>query len=221
MSYCRGRSHSTRNSLRSLATDASVLTGAVEGAVDEVILRRLVREAGRNVGTVYVTRGITNLFRRLPGFNAAAEHAPWVVLIDLDAAECAPALIQRHVPRPSSGMLIRVAVRAVESWLLADRECLAEFLSVSPSRIPQDPDGEQSPKDALVEIARHSRRRSIREDMVPRAGSGRRVGPAYEARLIEFIAGRSESPTWQPRRAAESSSSLRRCLTALDEAAYI
>jgi hypothetical protein len=36
----------------------------------------------------------------------------------------------------------------------------------------------------VVELARYSRRRDIREDMVPRPGSGRSVGAAYTSRLI-------------------------------------
>jgi hypothetical protein len=34
-------------------------------------------------------------------------------------------------------------------------------------------------KEAMVDLARRSRRRDIREDMMPRSGSERSVGPTY------------------------------------------
>jgi hypothetical protein len=63
-----------------------------------------------------------------------------------------------------------------------------------------------------VDLAARSRRRAIREDMVPRSGSGRSVGQAYASRLIEFVDG-----YWRPEMAANNSDSLRRCCERLDE----
>ncbi len=96
---------------------------------------------------------------------------------------------------------------------MADRENLAKFLSVEIARIPQDVEAIDNPKVIMVEIAKHSRRREIREDMIPRTGSGRVVGPAYTARLIEFVMGAKNG--WRPEVAAERSESLKRCLHCL------
>ena len=74
-------------------------------------------------------------------------------------------------------------------------------------------DSEADPKQTVVNTAIHSKRRSIREDMVPREGSGRRVGPGYSARLIEFVADTDKG--WRPQVAAEGSESLRRCVQSL------
>jgi hypothetical protein len=65
----------------------------------------------------------------------------------------------------------------------------------------------------MVELARHSHRRGIREDMVPRPGSGRKVGPAYTAQLIDFA--RDSNNGWRPDVAAKASDSLNRCLQCL------
>lgn len=65
----------------------------------------------------------------------------------------------------------------------------------------------------MVEMARRSRRRDIREDMVPRPGSGRTEGPAYTSRLIEFVADVDHG--WRPDVAALSSDSMDRCLQCL------
>jgi hypothetical protein len=109
-------------------------------------------------------------------------------------------------------MCFRVAVREIEAWLLADRERLAAFLGVKSARLPANPEEEPDPKRIIVELAQQSRRREIREDMAPRPGSGRQIGPAYSSRLIEFVSG---SGGWRPEVAARSSDSLRRCLSCL------
>ena len=190
------------------------ITAAVEGNVDEAVVRRLIEHVGGSPGPVYGRNGKDYLRQRITSYNQAARRLPWVVLIDLDHdAECAPPLRSTWLPAPSPYMCLRVAVRQVEAWLLADRERVAKFLSVSTSRIPYSPESVEHPKNAMVEIARSSRRRDIREDMVPRTGSGRSVGPAYTARLIEFVI--SKGTGWRPEVAARNSVSLDRSLRCL------
>jgi hypothetical protein len=189
------------------------LTAAAEGAVDGVVLRRVMQSAGAALATIYDTRGVSNLVRRLPGFNAAAEYAPWIVLMDLDRANCAPELITKLLPTPSSQMRFRIAVRTVEAWLLGDSERFATFFSVPKSKLPLDPEAIADPKQAVVNLANHSKRRAIREDLLPVPGSGRRVGPGYEARMIEFVI---DPNGWRPEVAATRSDSLLRCIEALD-----
>jgi hypothetical protein len=138
-----------------------------------------------------------------------------VVLVDLNASHpCAPALCRDWVPHPSAFMRLRVAVREVEAWLLADAPRLAAFLGVAERRIPLAPEADQDPKQTLVRLAGQSRRRDIRADMVPRHGSGRSVGPAYVSRIIEFVT--TVDDIWSPHDAAQRSESLRRCLAALE-----
>jgi hypothetical protein len=190
-----------------------MISAAVEGLVDEAVLRCLIQRAGGTLTQVHGKRGKQHLRRQINGYNGAAGISPWVILVDLDAdADCAPPLRAAWLPHPAPMMCLRVAVRAVEAWLLADQARLARFLGVAAVRIPVGPEAVIDPKRALVEIARHSRRRDIREDMVPRAGSGRSVGPAYASRLIEFV-----QAHWRPEVAAQSSDSLRRCCERLDD----
>lgn len=187
----------------------TILSGAVEGPVDEAVLARLVREAGGVLGNVYGRQGKGKLVQRLPAYVHAARIQPWVVLLDLDRdADCVPPFLGRLPPPPPS-LCLRVAVRAVEAWLLADRERCAKFLGITPSRIPPRPEELGDPKRAVVDLARNSRHGQIRKDMVPRPESGRAVGPAYTSRLLEFIQDREDG--WRPQVAAESSESLERC----------
>ncbi len=185
----------------------------VEGITDEPVAKRLLEYVGLTVGNVFGRNGKSDLLRRLPNYNQAARSrlTPWFVLRDLDNdAVCASQAIQKWLPQPSEGMRLRVAVRAIEAWMMADAEHLAAFLSVSSSRMPTNPDSETDPKQTLINVARSSSSRSIREGFVPRHGSGARVGPLYVERLITFA-----QSHWQPDEAATRSESLRRCIQAL------
>lgn len=192
---------------------ALTVSGAVEGLVDEAALRRLVREAGGTTGAVYGRNGKPSLRRALAGYNNAARFSPWVVLVDLDQeADCAPPLVLEWLPAPASMMRFRVAVREVESWILADSDNLPGYLGVPRTALPHDPDAVRDPKQFLVDVARRSRKAAMRADLVPRPGSGRPTGPAYTSRMIEFLDG-----PWDPRVAERRSDSLRRCRVRLAE----
>ena len=196
------------------ASGAVVVFGAVEGLLDEAVLRRLIAHVGGLPGAIYGKAGKAALLRRLESYNRAAVHSPWVVLVDLDQdAECAPPFRSAVLPQPASGMCFRIAVHEVEAWLFADRERLARFLAVPISAIPSNPETVGTPKDTMAQLALRSRRREIREDMAPRPSSGRRVGPAYTSRLIQFVS--DESQGWQPEAAAISCGSLARGLGCL------
>ncbi|MEX2648976.1 MAG: hypothetical protein WD673_08185 [Alphaproteobacteria bacterium] len=193
------------------------ITVAVEGIVDEAVLIRVASHLGLRIGTIHGRRGKGALLQALSGYNNAARFAPWAVLIDLDRdCDCAPPCRERWLPAPTNKMVFRVAVRAIESWLLADRDRIAALLGVRQELVPNDPDRLDDPKGALIGLARRSRRASLRRDLVPREGSGRRVGPLYPARLIEFAGDMAEG--WRPEAAEKASESLARCMRALQDA---
>lgn len=75
---------------------------AVEGMVDEAVLRCLAADAGAAVGCVYSRGGKATIRQRINGFNQAAHISPWVVLVDLeDDADCAPPLCTAWLPQPA------------------------------------------------------------------------------------------------------------------------
>lgn len=190
---------------------ASVISAGVEGIVDEAVAIRLIRYVGALPGTTYGKNGKARLRQRINAYNMAAQYWPWIVIVDLDREfGCAPPLRATWLRRQAPGMCFRIAVRAVEAWILADGEEIAGFLGVPSSRIPRDPEALDDPKETLVNLARASRRRDIREDMVPTDSGGRRVGPAYTSRLVEFV-----STRWQPDVGAQRAVSLRRAIDCL------
>jgi hypothetical protein len=183
----------------------------VEGPTDEPVAKKLLGHVGLEVGTIYGRKGKAHLLERAPIYNKAAHFTPWFVLVDLDMDEpCPSQAVLRWLSHPADGMRFRVAVRSVEAWLMADRESVASFLAVSPSKIPQHPDLDSNPKQTLINIARTSRSKSIREDLVPRQGSGAKVGPLYLTRLTDFT-----TYQWEPSEGEKHSQSLRRCISAL------
>ncbi len=166
---------------------------------------------GAEVANMYPANGKEQLDLSLPGYNEAAKHSPWCALRDLDEdASCPAELKVRLLPEPAPAMCFRVAVRGVETWLLADRERMANFLSVSRANVPASPEDLSDPKEALVSLARRSNKSVVRDGLVPRSGSGRSVGGGYAALMIEYV--RSK---WRPEVAVESSDSLRRCISCL------
>lgn len=186
---------------------------AVEGTPDEEVLKRLAKELDIKLGVCYGKEGKLYLRKRINSFNQYARFYPFIVLADLDNEhQCAPDLKTEWIPNPAQYMCFRVAVIEIESWLLADRENIAKFLSVSKSIVPTHPEMLSDPKQEMVNLARKSRRRSIKEDMIPRPGSGRNIGSAYNSCLIEFIRN-----YWSPEIASQKSDSLNRCIKRLRE----
>jgi hypothetical protein len=193
-----------------------VISSAVEGVVDEAVVKRLIVEAGGEIGPIYGKRGKSLLRQRVNGYNRAARHHPWIVIVDLNReADCAPPLKEIWLPNSGPFMCFRIAVREIEAWLLADRERFASFFRVRLSDVAAEPELLDDPKEAVIELSRRSRSRDIRLDMVPRPGSGRKIGPAYVSRLIEFVSDSQRG--WRPERAARASDSLNRSLTRIRE----
>jgi len=193
--------------------EPTVVCGAVEGSLDEAVLQRLIREAGAAPGPIHGKNGKERLSQQLSAYNQAAAISPWLVLVDLDNdAECAPPFCARCLTQPAPLMCFRVVVREIETWLLADRDPLARFIGVAAARVLPDAETVPDPKELVVALAKDSRYRQVREDLVPRPGSGRRVGPLYTARMIEFV-----ERHWRPEAAVQGSDSLRRCRQRLKE----
>ena len=169
-------------------------------------------EKAFSVGNLFHGRGYGYLKRNIRGFNKASKGMPYLILTDLDDKECAPVLIQEWLPETRNPNLIfRIAVREVESWVLADRLGFAKFLGIARDKLPKNPDDLINPKAHLINLARRSKKRDLREDIVPRVGSTAKQGPAYNERLVSFV-----RETWNPSNACQHSPSLERTLKALE-----
>lgn len=195
-----------------MTSPAVEVRAAVEGALDEAVVRRLIGFCGGQPGTVYGNRGRSYVLQHLDRFNRGAAHGwIWFVLVDLDRKpDCAPELVAEMLPNPADGMCFRIAVREVEAWLLADRAGFAKWAGVRASLIPDDTEAIARPKERLVDIVRQSRHRERREAIVPREGSRGTEGPAYTSALAEFVA-----TDWNAEAAASVAPSLARAIRCL------
>lgn len=184
---------------------------AVEGRLDEAILRKVLSYVGIEVGHVYGKMGKDKLRKNVQRYNQASQFGNWVILVDLDNdAECPPPFIASWLPTRHPNLQLRIAVQSVEAWLLAQRGEMARFLSIPEQRIPMHPENEGKPKTTLINVARRSRSKTIRKDIIPSEGSTASQGPGYTTRMIEFT-----MKYWNPERAASNAPSLERSINSL------
>lgn len=184
---------------------------AVEGVADVPAAERLIRHVGLIPHQAIVAGGAPKLDERIPGLIRSAVHINWLILRDLDRGRCAPELLRQLFSQGiPTRMSMRIPVRAMDSWLLADMKGFAEEFSVPPGRLPDRPDDLDNPKQFLANVCRRSRNAEVRRSVPAREGSGRMVGPEYVSRISAFARG-----PWSPVRAAQRSPSLARAIFAL------
>lgn len=186
----------------------------VEGITDVPVVEHIIRLLGLEPRQASASGGKTYLDPKVRRWNAASNRSRFLVLRDWDLddkATCPAELIVKvageiRAPR----LAVRVPVRSIEAWLLADQSAFKKYFMVTTS--VDAPDELLDPKGELVSICRKSRSSTIRDDMVPREASRRRVGPGFEGRLTEF-----SRDHWDPVRARLSSPSLDRSLNRLQQ----
>lgn len=186
-------------------TDFAVAT---EDALSEAVAETLLRQSGGHVVHTRLRRnGFGYLKSKIGVFNQMAQTVMPVLLVtDLDQWRCPPELIADWLPGGSDPrLLFRVAVRETESWLLSDRWAFAEFLGLPTVTVPERPDDLMDPKAALLKLVRKSKRRDLKQDILPARGVSFPVGLGYNDRLIHFVRER-----WDSQRAAQVSASLAR-----------
>ncbi|OFY50973.1 MAG: hypothetical protein A2W85_05010 [Bacteroidetes bacterium GWF2_41_31] len=185
-----------------------------EDDLSEMVLTRLLShfDTKYSVNVAYNGRGFGYLKNNIKGFNQASLIIPHLMLTDLDNYPCPPSLINDWVTfQMNPNFIFRIAVREVESWLLADIEGLSNFLLVASANFPLNPEQEPDPKKTLIRLAKKSRNRRIREDIVP-VNANATIGPNYNDCLMEFVFN-----VWDVERAIPRSKSLEKAYYRLDK----
>lgn len=188
---------------------------ATEDELSEAVGHCLAAEAGLTVEQNLRRGGSGYLKSKLQSFCEIALHQPVFLLTDLDRLKCAPSLIKKwmgNLEQPQN-LEFRVAIREIESWLLADHEAMRNLLGGRIGKLPLDPDSLSDPKQALLTLAGRAPR-EIREDIVAMDGALARQGLGYNAQLCQMV-----RSSWQPARAAERSASLAQARVRLKELA--
>ncbi|MFW5832352.1 MAG: DUF4276 family protein [Prolixibacteraceae bacterium] len=183
-----------------------------EDDLSEAVMTKLVMHFGKKytIHNTYSDSGFGYLKSNIRGFNQASVITPFFMLTDLDNYDCPPALINDWIDFPiQSNFIFRIAVHEIEAWLLADIQGLSEYFKVSTANFPIFPENENDPKSVLIQIARRSRIRRIREDIVP-LNEKAAIGPNYNGCLIEFV-----FKKWDIKNALSKSKSLLKTFTRL------
>lgn len=153
-------------------------------------------------------KGVTKLIPELHRYiRQAKEFRPVLCIADTDG-QCIKELLDQWLPKQQipDNFLLRLAVSEAESWLLADNEALANYLEVSPARIPRTPDEIADPKRNLLSLARKSKKRVIRLEVVSQSDPEKQ-GNGYNQHLCDFV-----RMHWSAHRAAGNSPSLKRSI---------
>lgn len=184
----------------------------VEGPTDEPVVTALMRAAGwaDSEFSVMSANGKGVIDRDIKKYWEAARVLPYVIFRDLDQdGEGCPVTLRaelvEHTPGESPDLLIRIVDQCIESWILADRQGVAEFCERSIASVrPRD----SRPKDHLLRLFQKSQFK----DAVSREGGKLAFGPAYAKHLQRLM-----TDHWSIERAATESDSLRRALERLTE----
>ena len=189
----------------------------VEGhRVDEAVARKIAIECGFQVEWVLPRQGEGG-WAEVKKFAIAYNKSclvPILALVDFmdTGAICPPSMVQEWIPQRDSNMILRAVVPEIESWIMADQHGFAKFLSVPPNLIPSAPETDPDPKHTVVNLARTSRKKEIREGFVPKQGATAVVGSGYNPLMERFIWN-----SWNLSAARSRSPSLDKCLMRLEE----
>jgi len=190
----------------------SLISILVEGTLDEAVAETIITAAGGTPGTVFPKRGINYIEKKISGFNELAQGMPILSLVDfMDTdADCPPELVQSWLPHRNKKMVLRVVVREIESWILADRTSISQFLRIRKSQIPHHPEEISDPKAVLIDLVRSSPNESLKNALVPDDPTVNSEGPAYTTRMEQFV-----RTQWNLTNARQNAPSLRRCVRAV------
>jgi hypothetical protein len=188
----------------------------VEDRLSEAVGRRLIGHClGDNIETKTLMKdGQGYLFSNLRSkFFTLATHNFVLVITDLDRKVCAPALIAEWMPKSNKPekLLFRVAVREIESWILADIDGFAQFLGIGVANMPREVESIDDPKRKLIDLARKSKNRQLREELLPSKSSKAKQGLGYNDLLVPFV-----QSNWNVEAAQQNSNSLNRAIAEIE-----
>ncbi|MCL4556765.1 MAG: DUF4276 family protein [Gammaproteobacteria bacterium] len=159
-----------------------------------------------------VCNGFGDFKSRVSRMNqAAATVMPVIMLADADQRECVVEQLNDWLPKmPAKDFYLRLAVREVEAWLLADSEGFANFLAISPDLVAPQPEVLSDPKNHLLQLVRKSKNRELKDGMLPKKGISTPIGLEYNAILSRFV-----EQDWSACRAQLRAPSLSRAVNRL------
>ena len=193
----------------------SLLALGTEDELSEAMGKRLLKEAGYELEPSPLLRGdgASYLRSKMDSWYERAARKPVLLLTDLDMKACPMAVRNDWMDarKPTENLVLRIVVREIESWVLADHEALRTLIG-NRGTLPPDPDVLPDPKQYLLRLIAKQAPRRIREDLVAEKGAIASQGIGYNAHLGEWV-----RTVWSPARAALRSRSLHRARLRIGE----
>ncbi|MBI2340730.1 MAG: DUF4276 family protein [Deltaproteobacteria bacterium] len=190
------------------------LSLVVEDALSKALAEKILENSRKRfaVKTVYDRGGVDYIRTKIRAFNKAAKSIPYFVLADLDRYGCAPDLIKDWLASDNKqkNLILRIAVKEAEAWLLADKKNLASYLKINAGLVPEQIESINDPKTILINLARRSTSSKLRSAIVPDVSTRSIIGPDYNGVLTNFVRN-----FWDIREAQKRSDSLRRAIKAI------
>lgn len=193
----------------------SLLALGTEDELSEAMGKRLLKEAGYALEPSPLLRGdgFGYLRSKMDSWCQMAARKPVLLLTDLDMKACPMAVRNDWMGarKPPEKLVLRIVVREIESWVLADHDALRTLIG-NRGTLPPDPDALADPKEYLLRLIAKQAPRHIREDLVAEKGAIASQGIGYNAHFSEWV-----RTQWSPARAADRSQSLRRARIRIGE----
>lgn len=204
--------------------DAVYLMSYVEDEPTRHVVRRVLdyllpslqRKVSFLDGYPSVVGGYGQLKARAKKWKKAAENGTWLLVVtDMDTAEVPNEIGKKWLEvnclgKLPSKLIFRIAVREVESWIMADREAFAGFLHISEANIVESPDDLSDPKAEVFRLVRDKCKSGRFKTMLPK--KNQRVGIDYNLRMCEFV-----DKHWRVAAALEHSPSLARAVARMQK----
>lgn len=191
-----------------------------EDDVTREIIKRIINE---------YTGGMVKIIQEMPArggeikgrinmYNTLASSYPVIILLDLDANNCPPELINSlGIENKQSNLILNVAIDEAEAWLMADRIGFAKYIGVDESEIPQSKSTKLNGNKYTIEmdfpakssmcltkvIVPKSKNSDIKKKMTPNGNACK--GKEYNSAILPFI-----REVWDIEAALANSDSLKR-----------
>jgi hypothetical protein len=158
----------------------------------------------------YPGRGFGWIKNNINAFNYAAKYETFLAVVDLDRDICPLRKIQDwfNYP-PNENLLFRIAVKEVESWIIADTLNFSKFLKLRESLLIKNVDNIKDPKQYIFDLIHKSNKRYLKSICPEQNG---RIGPDYNEKLSRFV-----NSSWDPFLAMKNSPSFKRMILRLNE----
>ena len=188
----------------------------VEDDVHYNVIAKIIQSSSKSyeINRVYGRRGNDYIKKNIVGFNQASKITPFIILTDLDTVDCPVTLIKDWINfKKHANLIFRIAVKEAESWLISDLNNFADFMGVSKDAVDHYPEQIGDPKEYIVTLAKRSKKKNIREDIVPTGTA--QIGKNYNSCIGDFIIKK-----WNVNNAKKTALSLQRFVKALDNFSF-